>query len=344
MRLFLAITAVILLASCTGAGGYPQAPEAAGAIAGVTQTAVSRQLEATAESQRATIAANQTAHAAYVQATASSFQATQNAAHAQETAVSKQATSTAVVAATGTAAYEVAVAANDLQLTRDWSAVQIEQTHAAATPTAAAILLQQQQDIARAARGDKWAVIWMGLVAWLGVVILLGLFFVFWRLTHPVEPVWNDDGDVVAVGGQYQLTAAGNGRLRPRAIVAQPVQAQPPQNNMPEPETVVLNGKPILRERKAVTVGYDSNSFRLTGRQLDKMEQWVKEGDITVRRDPSQHGHDMRTIGVNTADYSVLRPIMIGRGYWEIDGKGVRWTHQGLHDVLGIVASPTPNA
>ena len=337
-RFFIMLISVLMLAACGGQGGYaPQAPEAAGAAAQVTLTAVSYRMNETAVSYAATTAAGATQQAAIFQATANSAQATRAAVYAQETAVSQQATATTQAAQTATVAHEIAVGASDLQITRNAADVSLNQTRAAAIPTAAAIQLQMVRNAARVEREAEWSVIFRRTFSGIMVVVLLSSLFAAFRLFNPVRPVWDDDGRVLAVAPQYQLTADGKNR-RPTTIINEVV--PPPVDNM-KPRTYKVNGE--LQDRKhrqMETVDYAGQSFRFTGMQLDKMEKWVKDGDFSIRRDKSQAGPDVRSIGIFGDGYTTACIVMVGREYWDDSGKCPVWTALGLHEVLGMAATP----
>lgn len=100
----------------------------------------------------------------------------------------------------------------------------------------------------------------------------------------------------------------------------------------PEPAQVAprqapLNGQAYELERQGKTVIYGKTQFYFSGRQLDVMLQWVREGHAGIRRDPSPEGPDLKSIGIKGADYSRAHTALKGR---ELIDASSRWTDKGI--------------
>lgn len=243
-KTFIGIIIIIALTACDtppqafGTGGND--PEFQNLVAVATQTAASAQIAQTATSR------DVTQQAAYTQATAVSYQATASKeaeivatqqAYAQETAVS----------ATETAIYEPV----SLQQTREAQAVLMARENAASTATAVAVQLQIESDAKAAQRWDLFWTITIYIVAVTGFAYAAVLMARVYRFVRPIDPVYDDNGNVVAFDRQLMESKNVRHVSRPTIIENQMPQIDAPYSNMPPTKPIKFtrqNGEQTVLE------------------------------------------------------------------------------------------------
>lgn len=304
---------ILILASCApGTGGYQLD---AYALNG-TSTAVAATATSTAVSGNSTRLAAE--YATGISSTATAVQVT------------------ATAAAIGTAKAQITNAEAIATLEK----AQIENAIAwdGATATAVHNQLLTNQATARAARAEQTAVWWVWVRwAFLGLIILAGIVLIivggyafYKRAKGKDTAVVDKDGYIVGLHTAYRMLPASTSTI---------IDQRPSLQPAPTPDdTALRNGEEFHKLVAPTVLEYANQKVTLSDRQINKLRQWVMDGDYGLRRDPSPEGHCFREIGINSGSYGLTLSVLQGRGYVSDDAP-YRWTDRGLTELLGLVLS-----
>lgn len=96
----------------------------------------------------------------------------------------------------------------------------------------------------------------------------------------------------------------------------------------PEPPMLLVNNRPIVRQRRAKTVEFGNSRLTFSGRNLDKLSQWYKEGHTQVRREsgPAGRGFNELPDPITSSRYSQALAALQGRG---LINEQKEWTAAG---------------
>lgn len=103
------------------------------------------------------------------------------------------------------------------------------------------------------------------------------------------------------------------------------------QMNQPAPvaeRQTKLNHEPYALERQDKTVAYGGQTFTFSGKQLDSLLQWHRQGYVKIRRDANAEGPGFASIGITSANYSRAQMVLRGRDLIDVNSE---WTAKGVN-------------